>query len=58
MTDTNNHPNKPGDSITVANSKHYSGMLLKRYYDARAESSIGIGKIGRASCRERVLRLV
>ncbi|WP_035604494.1 hypothetical protein [Edwardsiella tarda] len=44
MTDTNNHPNKPGDSITVANSKHYSGMLLKRYYDARAESSIGIGK--------------
>lgn len=30
-------------SITVTNSKHYSGQLLKRYYDARAESSIGIG---------------
>ncbi len=32
------------DSITVTNSKHYSGQLLKRYYDARAESMIGIGK--------------
>lgn len=32
-----------GASITVTNSKHYSGQLLKRYYDARAESMIGIG---------------
>lgn len=36
-------PKTGGDSITVLNSKHYSGQLLKRYYDGRAESSIGIG---------------
>ena len=36
-------PSGTGDSITVTNSKHYSGKLLKRYYDARPESSIGIG---------------
>lgn len=36
-------PAQGGGSITVTNSKHYSGQLLKRYYDGRAESSIGIG---------------
>lgn len=33
----------PSIITAVNDSQHYSGQLLKRYYDARAESSIGVG---------------